>query len=273
MTEHAADAERLADLRRWRDDNTNGTGTFVFLVGQIDARDATIARLQATIESEQEARRLVVSTETGRILETRPAAITGDTCPDCGGSVDDNEECAFIRGEHDDTRLYERPAASWEDAEREEHQPAPWCRDAWFVLTTVGDGEATTLHHGWTAICDAVLGVHYHEPDRDQRKEVMTWFLDWEEWSNAPDGFPWRWEKHHEDGSVFVWRITDAAALTAARLSGRAETAKLDEPVIASARELAACLPLSREWAHAPQVQGLRDALATRDAALKALPE
>jgi hypothetical protein len=112
------------------------------------------------------------------------------------------------------------PSPDRTEPSAEAPEAAPWCRDAWFVLTTVGDGEATTLHHGWAAIKEAVVGVHYFAPDPAQYKEVMGWFLDWEEWSNAPDGYPWRWEKHYEDGSVLVWRVTNTLALDRFRAAG-----------------------------------------------------
>jgi hypothetical protein len=86
--------------------------------------------------------------------------------------------------------------------------PAPWCRDAWFTLSLYGDGQGTSLHRGWEAICDALVAAHYFQPDDDQRAEVMAKFTDWEIWENV-GGHPWRWFSDYEDGSITVERVTD----------------------------------------------------------------
>lgn len=64
-----------------------------------------------------------------------------------------------------------------------------------------------------------------------------------------------------------------AAALTAARLSGRAETAKLDEPVIAAARKLEQFTPADNVIGWVNDWHAFKDALTARDAALKAREE
>lgn len=73
-------------------------------------------------------------------------------------------------------------------------------------------------------------------------------------------------------GSKFIpLREAILAALTAARLSGRTEMAKLDEPVIEWANEALTAMEARAGWSLAHDQ--LRKALAARDAALKALPE
>jgi hypothetical protein len=88
---------------------------------------------------------------------------------------------------------------------------APWAKDAWFVLSIYGNGEGTSLHYGWEAICEAVSAVPY--PDADQRAKVMARLTDWEEWDNI--GAPWRWAVGYKGGSVTVERVTNADAIDA----------------------------------------------------------
>jgi hypothetical protein len=91
-----------------------------------------------------------------------------------------------------------------EDEEMSEQHPLS---GKWFVLTTLGDGQGTTLHVGWKSICQAVVDVHYHEPTQEQRDEVMGRFTDFTDWEHL-DGVPWRWVKSYEDGTVVVERVT-----------------------------------------------------------------
>jgi hypothetical protein len=88
------------------------------------------------------------------------------------------------------------------------YESPPWVMGATFVLTTSGDGAGTSLHHGWNAICHAVIEVHYHNPDPNQIAEIIERFTDWENWENAADGNPWYWQQDYEDGAVSVQRVT-----------------------------------------------------------------
>ncbi len=97
------------------------------------------------------------------------------------------------------------------DPQPTREEAASWCRDAWFVLTIHGDGQGTSLHQGWEAICEAVLAAHYFKPDDEQRAEVMARFTDWQDWENV-GGYPWRWFRGYEDRSVSVERVTDRFA-------------------------------------------------------------
>jgi hypothetical protein len=97
----------------------------------------------------------------------------------------------------------------------EKIEPAPWARDAWFIVSTYGDGKGTTLVHGWQALCDEVERCHYHEPNAEQRAEVLDWLCDWDEWESAGLGAsraPWRRVFAYEDGSVCVERVTSTPA-------------------------------------------------------------
>lgn len=91
-------------------------------------------------------------------------------------------------------------------------EAAPWAKDTWFVLTTGGDGQGTSLHRGWDEICEAVIAVHYFKPDADQRREVMERFTDWDDWQDI-DHTPWQWSASYEGGFVTVERVTDPSAL------------------------------------------------------------
>lgn len=118
---------------------------------------------------------------------------------------------------------------------KEALEPAPWCRDAWFVLTTAGDGQGTSLHRGWVEICDAVVAAHYFEPDAEQRREVMDRFTDFDDWQHI-NGVPWQWSVSYEDGFVTVERVTDTLALDRFRAEEREwqpiETAPKDRPIL-----------------------------------------
>lgn len=120
---------------------------------------------------------------------------------------------------------------------------APWCRAAWFVLTVVGDGQGTSLHHGWGEICDAVVEAHYFRADADQRREILDRFTNFDDWQDI-DHTPWQWCASYEDGFVTVERITDTAALDRFRAAEREQ-----KDVMAAALREIALLP--DESAHA----------------------
>lgn len=94
------------------------------------------------------------------------------------------------------------------EAEWETLEAAPWCKDALFLVTTFGDGECAILVRGWKALCVRVVDMHFHDPDPDQREEVLSQLVDWEQWDNA-DGLPYHFSWSYEDGNISVTRVTD----------------------------------------------------------------
>lgn len=88
---------------------------------------------------------------------------------------------------------------------------APWARHADFVVVTQGDGAGATLLRGWEALCEFFVSCHYHDPDVEQRGEVMARLTDWEAWSRAADNLPYYLHCSYEDGNISVFRLTDAA--------------------------------------------------------------
>lgn len=89
---------------------------------------------------------------------------------------------------------------------------APWCKDALFVVTTFGDGGGAILARGWEALCEQLVAEHFHDPDPDQRAEVLDRLVDWELWANDANGLPYYASFSYEDGSVSVTRVTELGA-------------------------------------------------------------
>lgn len=90
-------------------------------------------------------------------------------------------------------------------------EPTPWCEDALFLITTHGDGAGARIARGWSALCDAIVDIHYFEPDGLQREEVLARVAALDDWQNADDG-PYFLSLDYEDGSVSITRVTDAGA-------------------------------------------------------------
>lgn len=105
---------------------------------------------------------------------------------------------------------------------REALEPAPWCKDALFLITTHGDGAGAQLVRGWAALCETIVDVHYFEPDADQRAEVMHRLTAWDDWQNDDTG-PYFLALDYEDGSVSITRVTEGAALSTPPAAERGE--------------------------------------------------
>jgi hypothetical protein len=92
-------------------------------------------------------------------------------------------------------------------------EPAPWCKDAPFLVTLFGDGAGAVLVRGWDALCEELIAAHYHDPDQDQREEVLAYLTDWESWENdSATGLPYHLSLTYEDGSISVTRVTEDKA-------------------------------------------------------------
>lgn len=107
-------------------------------------------------------------------------------------------------------------AATPPGAERGENladavEPAPWAKDALFVLTTHGDGEGALLARGWQALCEAVVDAHYFQPNSAQRAEVLDRLTAWDDWEHSAGG-PFFLVLDYEDGRVTITRITEGCS-------------------------------------------------------------